>query len=117
MRFNLTARGVSEGTISNAYIECASNCPDSSAPYYTINDNTVASKVFLDAYASKAIAFGDTGEVELYFQVRNLLNSDPADVAYPAFQGSENRPGYLETNRGLYDVLGRTFKVGFRTEF
>ena len=117
MRFNLTARGVSEGTISNAYIECASNCPDSSAPYYTINDNPVASKVFLDAYASKAIAFGDTGEVELYFQVRNLLNSDPADVAYPAFQGSENRPGYLETNRGLYDVLGRTFKVGFRTEF
>ena len=49
-------------------------------------------------------------------QIRNLLNSDPATVTYPAYQGSENRPGYLATNRSLYDVLGRQFKVGFRVE-
>lgn len=116
MRFDLTARGISEGTLSNAYIECASNCPDSIAPNYTINDNTVAAKVYLDAYASKSIPMGDVGSLELYLQVRNLMNSDPAEVTYPAFQGSENRPGYLATNRSLYDVLGRQFKVGFRLE-
>ncbi|MBU3021716.1 TonB-dependent siderophore receptor [Aestuariibacter sp. A3R04] len=116
MRFDLTARGISEGTLSNAYIECSSNCPESIAPNYTINDNTVAAKIYLDAYASKSIPMGDTGSLELYMQVRNLLNSDPAEVTYPAFQGSENRPGYLATNRSLYDVLGRQFKVGFRLE-
>ena len=116
MRFDLTARGVSEGTLSNAYIECSANCPDSIAPNYTINNNTVVSKVYLDAYASKSIMLGDTSSLELYMQIRNLLNSDPATVTYPAYQGSENRPGYLATNRSLYDVLGRQFKVGFRVE-
>src|SRR5690606_3782879 len=28
--FNVTARGVSDGVISNSYIECSSNCPPSS---------------------------------------------------------------------------------------
>jgi hypothetical protein len=107
---------VSEGTLSNAYIECSANCPDSIAPNYTINNNTVVSKVYLDAYASKSIMLGDTSSLELYMQIRNLLNSDPATVTYPAYQGSENRPGYLATNRSLYDVLGRQFKVGFRVE-
>ena len=116
LRLNLTARGVSEGTLSNAYIECATNCPESIAPNYTINDNTVESKVYLDAYASKTIPFSDVGDFELYFQVKNLLNSDPAIVTSPAYQGSENRPGYAPTNRTLYDTLGREFKIGFRVE-
>ena len=114
MRFDLTARGISEGTLSNAYIECSTDCPVSSAPYYTINDNTVASKVFFDAYASKTFSFDNTGDFELYLQIKNLFNTDPAVVTYPAYQGSENRPGYLATNRSLYDVLGREFKIGFR---
>lgn len=116
MRFDLTARGISEGTLSNAYIECSSNCPESIAPNYTINDNHVAAKVYLDAYASKTIPFSDASTLELYMQIRNLMNSDPAEVTYPAYQGSENRAGYLATNRSLYDVLGRQFKIGFRLE-
>ena len=74
------------------------------------------SKVYLDAYASKTIPFSDVGDFELYFQVKNLLNSDPAIVTSPAYQGSENRPGYAPTNRTLYDTLGREFKIGFRVE-
>ena len=116
MRFNLTARGVSDGVLSNAYIECTTDCPVSVAPNYTINNNQVSGKVYLDGYASTTLAFANTGDVELYLQIRNLLDTDPAVVTYPAYQGSENRPGYLATNRSLYDVLGRQFKIGFRVE-
>ncbi|GAA6185288.1 TonB-dependent receptor [Aliiglaciecola sp. NS0011-25] len=116
MTFDLTARGVSDGVLSNAYIECASNCPESIAPNYTINDNSVDGEVYFDLYAAKTVTFSNDAEAEFYLSIRNMFDTDPADVAFPASQGSENRPGYLETNRGLYDVLGRQFKVGFRVE-
>ncbi|MFT2092476.1 TonB-dependent receptor plug domain-containing protein [Paraglaciecola sp. 2405UD69-4] len=116
MTFDLSARGVSDGVLSNAYIECSSNCPESSAPNYTINDNSVDGEVYFDFYAAKSFSFSGDTEAEFFLSIRNMFNTDPADVAFPASQGSENRPGYLETNRGLYDVLGRQFKVGFRVE-
>lgn len=116
LTLNLTARGVSDGVLSNAYIECTSSCPESVAPNYTINDNSVDGEVFFDLYAAKTFNFSDDSEAEFYLTIRNLFDTDPQMVAFPAFQGSENRPGYLETNRGLYDVLGRQFKVGFRVQ-
>lgn len=113
-RFDLTARGVSDGVISNAFVQCTSNCPASSAPNYTINDNQVDGEVYFDFYAAKEFDFSDTGVAEFYLSVRNVFNTDPVPVASPLSQGSENRPGYLSTNRDLYDVLGRQFKLGVR---
>ena len=114
MTFNITARGVSDGVLNNSYIECTTNCPVSSAPNYTINDNSVDGKTFFDFYAAKTFTFAEDTDAEFYVSIRNVFDTDPAMVAYPASQGSENRPGYLETNRGLYDVLGREFKLGVR---
>ncbi len=115
-RFGLTARGVSDGVINTAYIECASNCPPSVAPNYTINDNSVSGETFFDAYVSKTFKMRSM-DGELFLSVKNLMDADPVLVANPASQGSENRPAYLSTNRDLYDVLGRTYKLGMRFKF
>jgi outer membrane receptor protein involved in Fe transport len=116
LSFTITARGVSDGVINNSYIECSANCPESSAPNYTINDNSIDGEVYFDLYASKTFDFGDASAAEFYLSINNFFDTDPAMVAYPAYQGSENRPGYLPTNRELYDVLGRQFKLGVRVE-
>ncbi len=38
-------------------------------------------------------------------------------TANPANLGAENTPGYPQTNRNLYDVLGRTYRVGVRLDW
>lgn len=111
---NATVRGVSSGVVDNAYIECQiGSCPESRAPFFTINDNKVNGATYMDLYVSKNVSIG-RGEAEFFGQVRNLFDSDPELMPFPQFRGSENRPGYLPTNRSLYDVLGRTFRVGVR---
>ena len=39
MNFAMSARGVSAGTIGNAFIQCVSACPASTIYHPTINDN------------------------------------------------------------------------------
>lgn len=114
--FNLTGRGVSSGVIRNDYIECASNCPTVSAPYYTIDNNHVPSTFYLDASINYTMNVGNKSKAELFLVVKNLFNKDPVLVSDPLYVGAENTPGYLQTNRSLYDVLGRTFRFGVRFE-
>ena len=83
------------------------------APNFTINDNDVAGAAYLDLYMAKTFEIGRT-QTELFGQVRNLFDEDPEWVPFPRFRNSENRAGYLPTNRNLYDVLGRTFRFGVR---
>ncbi len=114
--FTLTARGVSDGVISNAYTECQSACPTLTAPYFTINDNHIAGETFFDLsinYGFEAVG----GQGEVYLSVRNLFNTDPPLTANPANLGAENTVGYVQTNRALYDVLGRVIRVGVRLDF
>ncbi|WP_333585819.1 TonB-dependent receptor plug domain-containing protein [Phenylobacterium sp.] len=116
--FNLTARGVSDGVISNAYTECQSACPTLTAPYYTINDNHIDGALYFDVSATYGFDLGDSGASgEAYISIKNLFNTDPALTANPASLGAENTVAYLQTNRTLYDVLGRTFRVGLRLSF
>jgi outer membrane receptor protein involved in Fe transport len=111
---NLTVRGVSSGVVSNAYVECdIGSCPESQAPFFTINDNSVDGAAFFDLYAAKTFNWGRS-QAEFFVSVKNMFNRDPELVPFPQFRGSENRPGYLPTNRNLYDVLGRTYRLGFR---
>jgi iron complex outermembrane receptor protein len=114
--FNLTARGVSDGVVSNAYTECQSACPASVAPYYTINDNSVKGALYFDTSATFKFDIADTSG-EAFFSVKNLFNKDPVLVGNPANLGAENTVGYPETNRSLYDTNGRTFRVGLRMDF
>ncbi|MEW5686977.1 MAG: TonB-dependent receptor [Pseudomonadota bacterium] len=114
--FTLTARGVSDGVISNAYTECASSCPTLTAPYFTINDNHIEGETFFDLAVNYGFEVsGATGEA--YISVRNLFDTDPPLTANPANLGAENTVGYVQTNRSLYDVLGRVIRVGVRMDF
>jgi outer membrane receptor protein involved in Fe transport len=114
--FNLTARGVSDGVVSNAYTECQSACPASVAPYYTINDNSVKGALYFDTSATFKFDIADTSG-EAFFSVKNLFNKDPVLVGNPNNLGAENTVGYPQTNRSLYDTNGRTFRVGLRMDF
>lgn len=112
--FNGTVRGVSSGVLSNAYIECdPGSCPVVEAPFFTINDNSVPGAAYLDLYVARNFELGQSN-AELFLSVKNVFDTDPELVAFPQFRGSENRPGYLPTNRNLYDVLGRNFRFGVR---
>ena len=49
----------------------------------------------------------------LFLNVRNLLNKDPAVVASSGSFGDTTSP----YNAGLYDVMGRVYSAGVRIEF
>jgi outer membrane receptor protein involved in Fe transport len=51
----------------------------------------------------------------VFLYVRNLLNSDPVLVGNGPT--GNNTPAYPQTNRGLYDVLGRVYRMGVRFEY
>jgi len=113
---DLTARGLSDGVISNAYTQCASNCPASTSPYFTINDNHLDGALYFDLSVNYGFkAAGASGEA--YVSIKNLFNKDPVLVTNPANLGAENTVGYLQTNRLLYDVMGRVVRMGVRLSF
>ncbi|WP_269714980.1 TonB-dependent receptor plug domain-containing protein [Caulobacter sp. NIBR2454] len=114
--FNVTARGVSDGVVSNAYTECQSACPASVAPYYTINDNSIKGALYFDVQAAYDFEVSGVGG-EAFFSVKNLFNSEPVLLGNPNNLGAENTVGYPQTNRNLYDTMGRTFRMGLRLEF
>lgn len=106
----LTGRGFSDGTYSNAFIECSSSCPVSTTDRTTINDNTLPGAFYLDASVAYKMQWGP-GDFETFFSVTNLTNKDPAMVPLgPAGISYAQTP----TNPALYDILGRIYRVGVR---
>lgn len=105
-----TARGISGGVISNEYVECSSGCPTSTGNNPTYDSIHVPGATYFDAAAT--FRFGENRQYELFFNVRNLTNKDPAIVAAgPTGYGSwTNNP----VAAGQYDTLGRVFRAGFR---
>lgn len=101
----LTERWISDGVYSNEYIECQTNCPVSTVARATIDNNQMKGATYLDLGGT----YRATENITTYFQVDNLLNEDP--VAAPGTTVS------LGLNPFLYDALGRTYRVGFRTNF
>ncbi|WP_197493237.1 TonB-dependent receptor plug domain-containing protein [Woeseia oceani] len=113
MMISVSARGISSGVYDNRYIECNSFCPPSTAAHRTTSDNGIASQFFFDAAFSYKVPFGDS-EVDLFLNIRNVLDTDPTVVA--ADPGSDGF-FYSPVNHALYDYLGRVFQGGFRVEF
>jgi len=102
----LTGRGFSAGVYNTSYVECTSGCPTSTAANMTINDNRLPGALYFDANVTVKLPY----HVEAFFAVDNVANKDPAQMAYGTSIGSAP----LSVNPLLYDVLGRTFRVGFR---
>ncbi|WP_206741943.1 TonB-dependent receptor plug domain-containing protein [Hyphomonas beringensis] len=109
----LAARAISEGVYNNSFIECTSGCPVSTADNRTINNNHIDGAFYVDLSMNYRMQIGGA-EVNPFFRVTNLLNEDPAIVAYGPGGSAYGSPS---TNQGLYDYLGRTFRVGFRFNF
>lgn len=112
--FNLVGRGFSGGVYDNNFIECTTGCPISTPQARTINTNRIAGQWYVDASITKKIKVGGS-KADLFVYVRNLLNSDPVLVGNGPT--GNNTPAYPMTNRNLYDVLGRVYRLGVRFEY
>ena len=106
---SLTGRGFSSGTYNNNWVACTAACPVSTANYPTYTTNHLDGAFYLDLGASYHFNVENTKD-EVYFNVRNLLNTDPVLVA----QGGSTGYDFFPANQGLYDILGRVMRVGVR---
>jgi hypothetical protein len=109
--FFVMGRGVSAGVYSNEYIICTTGCPDFTAARPTMNTNGISGAFYVDTNVSYDFSAWDV-DVESFFAVKNLFNSDPPLVA--SGPDGNNTPAYPQTNRNLYDYLGRVYRIGFR---
>ncbi|MBA4353154.1 MAG: hypothetical protein C0409_00540 [Novosphingobium sp.] len=105
------ARGVSGGVYNNNYIVCSTDCPLSTADQRTVNLNSIPGAFFFDLNASYNFEVANV-KSQVFLSVRNITNKDPVLVANGPT--GNNTPAYPQTNRALYDVLGRVFRMGVR---
>lgn len=108
----LTGRGISDGVNSTAYIECSANCPASTALHPTVDNNHRPGAFYLDTSIAYRLSAQNDRHSELFFSVQNLLNRDPP--IYGSSGPGVNAALVFPANPTLYDVLGRTFRVGVR---
>jgi outer membrane receptor protein involved in Fe transport len=110
----LTGRIFSSGLIDNSFVVCQSGCPASTLYNPTVSDARQPGAFYLDAAVNYRFGGPSGPQYEVYFNVQNLLNKDPAIVpvtytgVVPYFS--------LQSNPSLYDVLGRRFEIGLRVK-
>ncbi len=106
----LTGRGISSGTINNAYVVCTSGCPLSTTTNPTFNSNHLAGAFYIDTNFVYKFQAGES-DMQAYLNIKNILNKDPAIVPRDGAGG-----GFFAyaANPTLYDTLGRVFKAGIR---
>lgn len=102
----ITARGISAGVYNTSYVQCTSGCPASTANHMTINDNHIPGAIYYDT----SITYDVTDTIQAFLAVDNVLDTPPVQIAYGTSVGGAN----ISVNPALYDVLGRTFRLGFR---
>lgn len=99
---SVTGRGFGDGIQNSQWIECSSACPASTAPYYTIDNNRMPGKFYLDL--SLNYEFANLGPLSgnLFAAVDNVMNENPTDIAL------------LGYSPGPYDLFGRVYRAGIR---
>ena len=112
LRLNLIGRGISSGTYDNSYVACTSGCPESTATARTINTNHIDGAFYLDASVYHDFDFGSS-ELTMFLAVSNLLDKDPPVVGSGPAGSAYATPA---TNQSLFDLLGRTFRIGAKIE-
>lgn len=101
---------VSERFISSGKREWNDNEPAFAGQI--INDDHIASAVYTDVNLAYTLTTRGNSEWQLYLNVENLFDRAPPRV--PIFSGFN---GTTDTNRALFDVLGRRFVAGFKFNF
>lgn len=99
-------RYIPKGKFGNNYIGPEDDGYSPSLPD-SISDNRVSAIAYFDLSASYKIIEGDRLNVEAFGFIKNLFDADPP-VA-PA--------NNIGTNANLYDVLGRSYRVGIRLSY
>jgi outer membrane receptor protein involved in Fe transport len=111
---NVVARGFGAGVYGNDFKECSSSCPVSTTRYRTINDNHIAGATYLDA--SLRIRFkSGTHDGAVTVIATNILDKAPVPVGNGP--DGNNWPAYAQTNRLLYHVVGRVFRMSASVNF
>ena len=100
-----TERWISDGTYRNDFIECQTGCPVSTLIHPTIYSNKMKGAAYLDIGAS----YNLSKQLQAYFKIDNV--TDRAPEAAPQTNASYG------INPALYDVVGRTYRVGLRYGF
>ncbi|QQV75968.1 TonB-dependent receptor [Sphingomonas aliaeris] len=95
----LQDRFVGGGTYDATYVEGVD-----------INDNSVSGRNYVDLSLQLKVVDTPRQRVQLFFNVRNLLNQDP-----PHTPSTFQTPS--QTNGVFYDVIGRQFATGVRFRF
>jgi len=111
LRTSLTFRAQSKGQIDNRYIVCSTGCPVSGAVAKTIESNHIPGAFYLDASIAYTWEVGSS-EVETFFNVRNLLNTDPGIVPQGPTDFTYVYP--LSKASSGFDLLGRVMRAGVR---
>jgi iron complex outermembrane receptor protein len=105
------ARGVSGGVYNNNYVTCSTDCPVSTADFRTINTNKIKGAFYFDLNTNYNFTLMNS-KAEVFLSIRNIFDKDPVLVANGP--SGDNTGAYPQTNRNLYDVLGRVFRMGVR---
>ena len=107
--FGLTAtgRGVSSGRYSATRFECSTDCPATSSLARTTDNNSIDGVFYVDLNATVRVAAYGDGQAELYFHVTNLFDADPIILPETG----------LAANSTYSDLLGRSFRIGFRFDY
>lgn len=100
--FNVQERWFSDGVIGRQYIECQTGCPVSTGNHPTLDRNSIPGAFYLDVGGT----FSLTDYATAYFKIDNLLDRDPA--------ASPQTNTGLDTNPALYELAGRTYRIGVR---
>lgn len=110
LNFTLIGRGVSAGVYDNSFVECTTGCPASTVTNRTINDNSIKGAFYVDASLSQDFKVSGR-ELQVFVAISNLLDKDPPVVAPGPAGSAYATPA---TNQSIYDLLGRTFRIGAR---
>ena len=105
LTLTLQERWHSDGTFGAQYTVCQTSCPVSSSVSPTIDRNYMSGALYWDIGAQ--YKFGE--HYNLYGKVDNLLDREPSM--------SPGTGTGIGINPGLYDVLGRTYRLGLRVTF
>ena len=106
-RGSLTARAFPKGLIAVGAIECQSGCPRSTGDKPTYDSATLPGATYFDGSLSYTFNRNGDRPWEAFFNVRNIFDKDPPPVGTVL---------YIQANTltGVYDYLGRQFRVGVR---
>jgi outer membrane receptor protein involved in Fe transport len=102
--------GIGPGVYNNAFVECTSGCPVSTATAPTVGfPNHTPGQGFWDLNLAYKV-LNDTSEV--YLVVQNVFDTQP-----PAIAASTNNGYYSGQGNSEFDRIGRVFRAGVRFKY